>query len=138
MTISPLGTQVYDGVDGGQRLVQHSCGTRWAWPHYPEKVITSGPEATLVLITDSDTTATGFRFRYRMGTFVVRKETLVACSVCALQMLKPKHCSSVFIVRYTCGVNTFVRSLYRSLLWLVFSINVTTNHRSRGVFMKQK
>ncbi|XP_071820545.1 uncharacterized protein [Apostichopus japonicus] len=57
---------VYDGVDGGQRLVQHSCGTRWAWPHYPEKVITSGPEATLVLITDSDTTATGFRFRYRM------------------------------------------------------------------------
>lgn len=56
---------VFDGIDGGTRLLQHSCGSDFVWPHYPDKVVSTGNGMTLEFITDASGTSIGFSATYQ-------------------------------------------------------------------------
>ncbi|KAJ8038444.1 Low-density lipoprotein receptor-related protein 6 [Holothuria leucospilota] len=56
---------VYDGYDGGMRLLQHSCGSDFVWPHYPSKVVSTGNQITMKFVTDGNVTLGGFSATYR-------------------------------------------------------------------------
>lgn len=56
---------MYDGIDDGQRLIQHSCGPHFAWPHFPDAVRSSSNAITLVFITDGNQTGKGYEARFK-------------------------------------------------------------------------
>ncbi|KAJ8038442.1 Low-density lipoprotein receptor-related protein 8 [Holothuria leucospilota] len=67
---------VFDGIDGGTRLLQHSCGSDFVWPHYPDKVVSTGNGMTLEFITDASGTSIGFSATYQADPIGLRVDVV--------------------------------------------------------------